>query len=220
MPSARPVPVYDPWVPARDLPATCGSTEWPSLEESSRIKSALGLPATAESELRIEDGRWELLDSRPDQPSLFVPRRITTPSIDIFRSWMSLGDASAADSLRWPLPTRPAAALADRDRAGLTSAELADLDRAYWAYVYGGVEQAAEYRPLLERFYAPFEAVVYQIARVELRPHSSLIVRGEPSILLFDDLILHPEARLALHVPCKVVLGRLEKRSLHPQQVH
>lgn len=167
-------------------------------------------------ELTVPTGTTAYLSSDPDLGSALAPRSLRTGSIDEFKSWMSLDDESHArtpERMRWEPPAAPWSGREVSDAEALSDPEREQVERAYWAYVYGDSHLVKSYRQVLERCYAPFEAALYTASRVSVEPDASLIVTGAPAILLLEDLIIEAGGSLEVRAECSALIGRLHKSS-------
>ncbi|MDN3055401.1 hypothetical protein PH213_12800 [Streptomyces sp. SRF1] len=157
-------------------------------------------------EVPADSAAYLTTDSRA---TLAAGRLLVTGDLNQYKQWIGRPDDECAD-VPLELP-EPWTAGTGRDCRDLTAAEQRALEIAGNAYLFGDSRRVTEYRPVLESYRAPFMASVYAARRVHILPGATLVVDGQPAILLFEDVVLHDGGRLITHTPTNAVFGRLRK---------
>lgn len=119
-------------------------------------------------------------------------RRLSTASLDLFKSWIGASD-----------PDGPGLApdLAPSD----------DLFTIARRYVFGDSRGLRDFRQRIEERFAPFEAMLITAGRIELFNGARLIIRGFPTILAADELILEQGSSILVNEYSQLNFGRLIK---------
>lgn len=148
---------------------------------------------------------------------LVAPRRVATRSLARYKSWVGTPD-EYVDPATYPLGARqmPRGPWSDRPVSGLgdlTPEEAAEIEKAGYLYLFGYSPWVESYRGVLETCRAPFHAAVYHVGHLRLESRARLVVDGEPSVLVVDELVIEPAASLVTHTVCRAFLGRVERLS-------
>ncbi len=165
--------------------------------------------------LRVGPGRVLDLTSDPGGVSAVAPIWRRTGSVDTFKSWIGTEDEAcppgSIGALYWPVPSASWSGRPFETARDLTTAELADIEAAGRAYIFGNSAPVASYRPAIERATGVFEAAVYAARHVSIAEGGTLRVSGAPAVLLFASLDIAPGGQLIVTAPCRAAIGRLRK---------
>lgn len=99
-----------------------------------------------------------------------------------------------------------------KNLADMAPQDRRDVEKSYWAYIYGDSHQVESFRSILEHCYAPFNAAIYSASQVIVESGASLIVRGIPAILAFEELEIHQFGCLQIRTACNALIERLSKK--------
>jgi len=164
-----------------------------------------------EAPLVIEPGVTVSL--APAQSCPLFLRLSDTRNLDEFKQWVGVPNALIESGRFQPpadLPRVPPSRL-EKDKDGLSAAELADLKRARDYFLFGRSDLVEDYRAAIVMHYSPFEVALYAGREVEIMPGASIEVIDSAAILLIDRLIIHPGGNLKLFTPAKVRVNTLHK---------
>ncbi len=165
------------------------------------------------SSLLIRNGETVTLPRDSDRVGLWAAR-LTTPDLDIYKSWIGLPDEDIRSGQLRCAPRRPQALVAPHgwDQAReLSPAQFEEVQRAGYTYLFDDSAIVQTYKPLIERFCGPLEVVVVLAKRVELLPGAVLNISGTPSILLFGELLIHEGGKVLVQTYHAATIGLVEK---------
>jgi len=164
-------------------------------------------------------------------PSIIVPPReqvvlsnIATPVLrktaDIaeFKEWIGMSNALIEQEPLDGLPALPKNAwpsgrvIASLD--GLSAAEVADVEAAANAYIWGDSRLVRSYKETLDRVYGPFEVDVYVVSKLVVDAGATLLVSGRPTAILCESIELHDGSSLRLHAVTRMWVQSLRKLSI------
>lgn len=124
-------------------------------------------------------------------------RKLSTSNLDEYKAWIGVAD-----------PDGPGLAPDHLD-----AEDLASLARRY---IFGDSRGLQAFRDRIEERFAPFEAMLITAGRIELRDGARLIIRGFPTILAAEELVLEQGSSLLVNVHSHISFGRVIK--LEPTQ--
>lgn len=174
-------------------------------------------PRQGRPHLRVNAGNVLHLTTAPDAVSAVRPVMRRTASVDVFKRWVGVEDSDdIANSRAWPLPSGPWNGRQVRSKQELSAEELADIEMAGRAYIFGCSDAVASYRPMIELVTRSFEVAVYAADRVTIAPGARLLVTGAPAVLLFNDVEIQDGGALHVNAVCRAVFGALRKTAATP----
>ncbi len=118
--------------------------------------------------------------------------KLSTMDVDAYKKWIGFPDPASPGMTR-DLPAEP------------------DLELLAKEYLFGDSRGLGEFKGLIEERFAPFEAMLVTAGRIELRNGSKLIIRGFPTILVAEELILEQGSSLVVNIQSHLTIGRLVK---------
>ncbi len=181
------------------------------LFEGPRADAPLDLPtAAAVARVVARAGQAVVLSD------LVAPRLAETPSLARYKAWVGTPDAYV-DPARFPIGPQqlPREPWSQRPVAGLESLSLeeaAEIEKAGYVYLFGYSPWVESYRNVVEVCRGPFRAAVYHIGHLHLERGSRLLVVGEPSVLVVDEIVFEPGSSLVTTTVCRAFWGRVERQ--------
>ena len=176
-----------------------------SLERSEVVHDWLAEPFVIES--------GSCISLVPDPSCPLFRRLLTTQDLDVFKSWVGVPNAMIESGALKPPSTLPHVQPRRLEQAKdrLSTAELADLKRAFDYFVFGRSGLVEDYRDAIVMHYSPFEVAVYAGRHVEIMPGASVEVIDVAAVLEIDRLVIHSGGHLRLFTPAKVRINTLHK---------
>ncbi len=139
-----------------------------------------------------------------------TPRVISTTSIDEYKLWIGRSN-DLADDYAWEMPSKTWDYKSLKSKEELTKKEISDIEKAGWIYIFNDSNKVASYSKAIEGYYGNFEASLYHIRRLVIQPGARLIVKGDPSILLIDEMEIQGDGQLETYTICHATIGSLRK---------
>jgi len=164
--------------------------------------------------LQIEEGRVVVLDATA-APAL-PWTRLTTAHLDRFKHWIGLPDRYIRSGRATPVTPSPGewSPILEDLTVPLEDDERRDLALAADGYLFGDSRRMRRYARAIEMRLAPFEAVVYAVESLEIRPGARLEIRGCPTVLLARELVVHGGGCVHFFTACRVLVDRMVKVEL------
>lgn len=138
--------------------------------------------------------------------------KLETRNVDQFKNWIGIPDQLILEG-QYIAPNELPEGLCSPALAGpreaLTDAQWTDVQRAANYYLFGNSAVVSEYRQAITRHFAPFQAVVYAAARLEILPGATVRVNGYPAALIFRELVIHHGGAIKLHTPARMLVQHL-----------
>lgn len=206
-------------LPREIFPAAIGGGHETFPLSIDRKRPKKGLPLEGSEECRgrslvLEAGQESCLTTLEGEATLLEPRIISTKCLSIYKGWIGVDDAVARNdeaARRLPVPDQPWPEGRSVEPGAFSPSEVADIELAARAYLFGDSERVASYRDAIEAHAGCFEAAVYEAGEVVLAPGSKLKVSGLPAILRFERLEVQSFGQLALFAPCRAVIEHMVK---------
>lgn len=187
-------------------------------EDFSALLRAYGLDGYygARELVHVRHGELACLTSRPGPMSAISPVAMETRDIDRYKDWIGTPDSTleAGGELvsSFDLPRREWRRGGDFDPRQLTEAELADIERASWHYIFGYSPSVAGYREAIERVYAPFALSIFAARKIVIEAGGELLLpEGEPAVLLFEEMEIEQGGHVRFMSPFNLTVRHLRK---------
>ena len=161
-----------------------------------------------ENDLLVSIGETVVIGLENDEH--IKPQTISTNSVDEYKLLIGRSNQKA-DDYSWEMPSKPWSKKGITSKKNLTKTEISDIEKAGWIYLFNDANKVADYKEAIEQYEGTFEASVYNFRRIIIQPGGRLILKGNPAILLIDELEILGNGQLKIYTVCHTTLGSLRK---------
>lgn len=142
-----------------------------------------------------------------------MAKTMITGKVDQFKLWIGRPD-ELADDHPWEEPSQDWSGKRFKDPGELHPTEISDIEKAGWIYLFNDSTKVSTYTKAIEDYHGHFEISVYDYRRVIIQPGARLIIRGNPSVFLIDELHIHGSGTFETYAICNVTVGSMHKQEI------
>jgi hypothetical protein len=141
---------------------------------------------------------------------LVEPQIISTKSVDKFKQWIGRSN-KYADNYPWKMPSKAWNTKKLSSTSELSATEASDIEKAGWIYLFNDATKVADYKNAIEQFRGTFEASLYNFRRIIIQPGGKLILKGNPAVLLIEEMEIQGNGQFETRAICHTSIGSLTK---------
>jgi hypothetical protein len=145
-----------------------------------------------------------------DMNQYVKPETISTNSVDEYKLWIGRSNKKA-DNHPWEMPSKLWSKKEINAKTNLTQTEISDIKKAGWIYLFNDASKVADYKEAIEQYQESFEASLYHFRRIIIQPGGRLILKGDPALVLIDELEIQGNGQFEAYTICHTTIGSLRK---------
>jgi hypothetical protein len=141
--------------------------------------------------------------------------RLQTHDVDQFKRWIGVADRDLDEGVCVPPARMPGAwtRALEGPIEQLTSSQWHDVLLAANYYLFGDSRRVGQFRTAIECHLAPFWAALYAVEYLFVEAGGTLVVSGDPAIVLVGTLDLEQGGRLMFHSPLRMLVETMSKQA-------
>lgn len=138
------------------------------------------------------------------------PKILSTKSLDEYKLWIGRTN-DRADNHPWETPSKPWGGKEITSKTNLTQTEISDIEKAGWIYLFNDSNKVADYEKAIEQYQGAFKASLYHFRRIVIQPGGRLILKGNPALVLIDEMEIQGNGQFETYAICHTTIGSLRK---------
>ncbi|AUC81455.1 hypothetical protein [Lacinutrix sp. Bg11-31] len=162
------------------------------------------------SDLLISVGETVVIGEEKNMSMSLEPQIISTKSVDKFKQWIGRSN-KYADNYPWKMPSKAWSTKKFIASSELSATEVSDIEKAGWIYLFNDANKVADYKNAIEQFRGTFEASLYNFRRIIIQPGGKLILKGNPAVLLIEEMKILGNGQFETRAICHASIGSLTK---------